>query len=96
MEYKIGQLLTEHIKKEIEVNDTSFRRYAIDKGMCDNDLTQIRMGHKAASGKKLSQVIDIELLREPLIEEIKTLLDELDTDTIISAYNIIYSKERKK
>lgn len=92
MNYKIGELITEHIQKQ----NVSYRRYALERGLHDNVLTQLRMGHKAASGKVLSQLIDLELLREPLTNEIMELLKTIDTETIIHAYNIIYSKERDK
>lgn len=92
MKYKIGELITEHIQNQ----GSSYRRYALERGIHDNALTQLRMGHKAASDKLLSQLIDIELLRQPLTDEIIELLKTIDTETIIHAYNIIYAKERNK
>lgn len=92
MNYKIGELITEHIQKQ----DIAYRRYAIDCGMLENELTQIRKGHRAASAKKLTQLMDIELLRQPVTDEINNMLDALDTETIIDVYNLIYAKERDK
>ena len=92
MNYKIGELITEHIQKQ----DVAYRRYAIDCGMLENRLTQIRMGHRAASAKILSQLMDIELLRQPVTDEIIEMLSTLDTETIIDVYNLIYAKERDK
>ena len=92
MNYKIGELITEYINKQ----DIAYRRYAIDCGMLENELTQIRKGHRAASAKKLSLLIDIESLRQPVTDEINNMLDSLDTETIIDVYNLIYAKERDK
>lgn len=92
MEYKIGELLTKHIQKQ----DIAYRRYAIDCGMSDSELAQIRSGNRAASAKKLSSLIDIELLRQPVMDEINNMLDTLDTETIIDVYNLIYARERDK
>lgn len=92
MDYKIGQLITEHIQKQ----DISYRRYAIDCGMTENELTLIRMGHRAASAKKLTPLIDVETLRQPVTDEINNMLDTLDTEIIIDVYNLIYAKERDK
>lgn len=64
--------------------------------MDGNEFTQIRKGHRAASPEKLSKVIDLEQLREPIINEMQNMLNSLDTELLITLYNLIYAKERDK
>lgn len=92
MNYKIGEFITEYVKQQ----DIPLRRYALDHGMGDSEFAQIRTGGRAASADKLATLIDIELLRELVTDEINNMLDTLDTATIIDMYNLIYAKERNK
>lgn len=93
MKYKIGEIIEKHI---IETGE-SFRRYAIDHDMQDSELTRIRKGHIAASAKKLSLVIDVETLREPIKNELLDMLenDKLSTELIIDVYNLIYGRKKR-
>ena len=88
MDYKIGQLIEEYAKQQ----DTALRRDAIDCGLSEVEFCDIRKGRRTASANKLQNVIPIEKLKQPLLDEIKPMLDDLDTDIIIEVYNIIYNK----
>ena len=88
MDYKIGQLVEEYAKQQ----DASLRRYAIDCGLGEVEFCDIRKGRKTASANKLQNVIPLESLKQPLLEEIKPMLDSLDADIIVEVYNIIYNK----
>lgn len=92
MKYLIGEIVEDYAKKQ----GKPFRRYAIDCDMSDSEFAQIRKGIRAASGEKLSTLIELELLREPVINEITDILNTLDTNLIIDLYNLIYAKERGK
>lgn len=88
MEYKIGQLLEEYAKEQ----NTPLRRYAIDCGMGEIEFCNIRKGRRVASADKLQNLIPLENLKQPLLNEIKPMLDDLEADVIIEIYNIIYNK----
>ena len=94
MKYTIGEIVEEHVKS----TGMSYRRYAIEHDMQDNELTHIRKGHKAASAKKLSLVIDVETLREPIKNELLDMLenDKISTELIIDVYNLIYGRKKQK
>ena len=88
MKYIIGKVLTEHIQKQ----NMPFRRYAIAHDVSELDLTLIRNGHRGASPEKLSKLIDIEQLRQPMIDDIKENIENLDTEHLICVYNSIYHR----
>lgn len=92
MKYLIGDLISKHVQAQ----GVAYRRYALDRGMCETEFAQIRNGQRAASPEKLKTIIDIELLRDEVIQDLKTKLDEFSTETIITMYNIMYSVERDK
>ena len=92
MNYIIGKILDQHVKS----SGYKYRIYAIDHDMLESEFALIRKGHRAASAEKLATLMDIELLREPVIKETKELLNTLDTELLIQIYNLIYAKERKK
>ena len=93
MKYLIGEILTEHIKAQ----NIPFRRYAIDCDTTPNSLNQFRLGHAPAAKKRLEKLIDVELLREPLLEVIKQELDNdnIDIGLIIDIYNAIYTNKKR-
>lgn len=84
--YKIGELITELIQK----TGMSYRQYAKKHNFSTVDLTSIRSGTILASGNRLSNFMDIEELREMLLNEIPAQLDNVSTDTLIKVYNAIY------
>lgn len=88
MKYLIGEILENQIKATGE----PFRRYALARGMSEVDCWLIRRGERAASANKLNGIMDIETLKEPLKNEISTLLDDLDAVTLIEMYNVIYNR----
>jgi len=87
MEYKIGQLIEEYAKKQ----DIALRRFAIDCGMGEIEFCNIRKGRRVASANKLQNIIPLNELKEPLLDEIKPMLDDLDAATVIEIYNVIYN-----
>lgn len=92
MKYVIGEMLTEHIKQ----TGTSYRRYAIERDVNNQDLTLVRMGHRGASPMFLSKLIDLEILRAAVLNEIKENIDDLNTENLISVYNSIYKRMREQ
>lgn len=88
MNYLIGELLIEEVKK----SGKPFRVYALERDMGECEFNQIKNGLRTASGKKLKALIDLDLLREPLTDEIKTLINDLDNELVIDIYNLIYTK----
>lgn len=88
MKYLIGEMFEEHIKSTGE----PFRRYALARDMSETECWLIRRGERVASANKLNRVMDIETLKEPLKNEISTLLDDLDAVTLIEMYNVIYNR----
>ena len=68
----------------------------MDRDMSETEFSQIRNGQRAASPEKLKTIIDVELLRDDVVADLKTRLDELSTDTIITMYNAMYALERDK
>ena len=88
MKYLIGEMFEEHIKSTGE----PFRRYALARGMREDDCAHLRRGTRIASAKKLNALMDIETLKEPLKNEISTLLNDLDAVTLIEMYNVIYNR----
>lgn len=92
MRYLIGEMVEEYAKRK----GKPLRQFAIDNNMGEVEFALIRKGHRVASGDKLSTLINIEILRDDVINEIKQLLDTLDTNLIIQLYNSIYIEERKK
>lgn len=88
MKYLIGEIIEDIAKQE----QRAFRRYALERGMSENEFFNIRRGKRAASAKKLAQLIDTEILREPLVNYINENINSLDTDVIIEMYNVIYNK----
>ena len=91
MKYKIGEILEKHIQN----TGQSFRAYATQHGVGEVDLLQIKNGHRGGSYDKLSKLIDIEMLREPMIDDIKENIDKLDTKDLITIYNSIYARVKK-
>lgn len=92
MKYLIGELISEHVKKQ----GLAYRVYALDRGMSEVEFGLIRTGKRAASPEKLKTVIDIEILRDDIIEDLKRGLDGLSTETLITMYNTMYAVERNK
>ena len=91
MQYLVGKLIDNHVKEL----GMPYYKYAIDKGMLPTEFTLIRTGARTAAAKKIKTVFDIELLREPILDEVKTLLDEADTELIINVYNQIYNAKKR-
>ena len=93
MNYLIGEMLTNQVIQ----SGKPFRIYALERDMGESEFNLIKNGKRTASGKKLNTLIDLELLKEPLINEIKELTDTLDVDLLVDLYNLIYTKiELKK
>lgn len=90
--YVIGEVINEYVKS----TNTPFRIYAADRDMGEIEFSAIRNGRRTASVNKLKTLIDINLLHEPLQDELKSIVDELDTELLIDIYNVIYNKKRKK
>ena len=92
MKYIIGELLT----KWVDSQKTPYSVYARKCGCSEVEFAAIRNNRRVASPSKLANLIDIELLKEPLLKEIKDLLDTIDTETIINVYNTIYNGKQNK
>lgn len=90
MKYLIGQVLTEYIQNQ----GKSFNRYALEREFDQSALTQIRNGYCTAKADRLSNLIDLELLKEPLKTEIEALIPSLDVETLIDVYNAIYRNKQ--
>ena len=91
MKYIIGEILT----KYVEDQNIPYYIFARNCGCSEVEFAAIRNNRRVASPAKLATLIDIENLKEPVLTEIKTLLDTLDTETIINVYNVIYNSELK-
>lgn len=87
--YVIGEVITEYVKSL----DKPFRIYAADHDMGEIEFSAIRNGRRVAAAKKLKTLVDIEILDKPVKDEIKELIDGVDTETAIDVYNLIYNRE---
>ena len=90
MKYVIGLVLAEEAKKL----NQAYRIYAADHDMGEIEFSAIRNGRLTPSPEKLSGLIDLELLKEPVKDAIKPLIDDLDAKTAIEVYNLIYRRNR--
>ena len=61
--------------------------------MGEIEFSAIRNGRRVAAAKKLKTLVDIEILDKPVKDEIKELIDGVDTETAIDVYNLIYNRE---
>ena len=89
MKYIIGEILDQYVKS----TSCTYVDYATERAMGEAEFASIRRGHRTASADKLSTLVDIELLRIPILDELKNIipsLNTLDTETLIKIYNFIY------
>lgn len=95
MNYLIGQLLKEYIKE----NNLNQRQLAIKANIEVTGINHILSERRTARAPYLSQLMDIELLKEPLKnyinDYIKENIDSLNTSTLIDLYNVIYNNHTK-
>lgn len=84
--YLIGQIIEDYVKSQ----GTSYRRYALARDVSELDFVHIRGGKRPATPNKLKLLIDIEMLREPLLEYVKNNINNASTETLISVYNKMY------
>lgn len=89
MKYLIGELLREEVLRQ----GKPFRVYALERNCGDTEFAAIRAGNRAVSSKKLKTLLDdTDKIKEPVLNEIRSLLDTLDTDTLVEVYNVIYNR----
>ena len=88
MKYLIGEMLADEANKQ----GKSLRVYGLERDMGEIEFNQIKNGKRVPSVEKLSTLIDLAILNEPLRNEIKDVLPTLDVEIIIDIYNLIYRK----
>lgn len=88
MDYLISKILTE----EIEKSGKASRVYGLERNIGEVEFNRIKNGKRIASAKKLSTLLDLELLREPILTDLESRLADLDTETLVEVYNLIYNR----